>query len=168
MIGNIERSADAFMWREEVSRALSSLNIICFDPNKEHFINQPAEGPEDRRKLNIARSEGNWSFVSDYMKSVIARDLRYVDLSEFIIGNIEPSMPTFGTIHELVIASLQNKPILLHIKDKKEFPLWLAGLVNMDLVFEQWEDLINYVKGIDSGEIFADPKYWKILIEEYR
>jgi hypothetical protein len=168
LVGNMERTADAFQWRDNITESLKELGVICFDPNKQHFVNQATENLEDRAMLHKKRLEGDYKFVSAFMKGVISRDLRYVDLAEFIVGNIEPTMPTWGTVHEIVIASLQNKPILLHIKDKTEFPLWLSGLLNMDLVFTQWDDLLKYLQGINSGEIYADPKYWKILMEEYK
>jgi len=168
LCGAMENSLNSVEWRVRVTRALEEIGIVCFDPNKQHFLNQVTEGPEDQEMLKSKRQSGDWNYIHKYMTEIIRRDLRYVDLSTFIIVNIEPDKPTYGTIHELVVASMQGKPILLHINDKARFPLWLAGLVNMDLVFDDWEKLIKYIKDIDSGTIYADPKYWKILIKEYR
>lgn len=167
LVGPMEYSSDCFSWRDAITSTLQlNFNIKCFDPNKDHFVNLVSETEEDRAILKEQRELENWTYVSDYMKQVIRRDLRMVDLSTFIVGRIEPETPTFGTIHEIVVASLQSKPILIQTDDKKKFPLWLAGLVNMNMVFETWEELVSYLAKIDSGEIYADPKYWKILSHE--
>ena len=168
LVGNLENTEDAYDWRKIYTEDLEKLGVKCFDPNKNHFLNQSSETEEDRNTLKQMRDNGEWEYVHNYMKGVIRRDLRFIDLSTFIIGNIEPDQPTWGTIHEIVMASIQKKPILLTIKDKKRFPLWLAGLMDMDLVFEKWEDLLKYLVKIDSAETPANPKYWKILMEDYR
>lgn len=166
LVGPIEYANNCFDWRITVTEAVKQIGIKCFDPNRDHFVNQLTESQQDRDKLREQRESGDWKSISKYMKGVISRDLRMVDLSTFIIGKIDPEVPTFGTIHEIVIASLQNKPILIYTDDKKKFPLWLAGLINMDLVFESWGDIVEYLMKINSGEIYADPKYWKILAHE--
>lgn len=166
LVGPIEYSSNCFDWRLAITESIKHLGIKCFDPNMDHFVNQPTETQNDRDILKIKREIGDWEYISNYMKSVIRRDLRMVDLSTFIIGKIDPETPTFGTIHEIVIASMQSKPILIYTDNKKKFPLWLAGLLNMDLVFEKWEDIINYLIDINSGKLYADPKYWKILTHE--
>jgi len=164
LVGNLEWTSDGFLWREDVAERLSKLGVRCFDPNKEHFLNQPSENKETREFLRQKREEGDWDFVCSEMRGIVRRDLRYVDTANFIICHLEPEMPTFGTTWELCEAARQRKPILFHIDNKKQFPMWFAGIFNMNLVFEQWDDLINYLKKIDSGELYADPKYWKILI----
>lgn len=166
LVGPIEYSDNCFDWRLAVTESVKHIGIKCFDPNKDHFINQLTENQKDRDALKAKRESGDWKNISEYMKGVIRRDLRMVDLSTFIIGKIDPEVPTFGTIHEIVIASLQNKPILIYTDDKKKFPLWLAGLINMDLVFESWSEIVEYLIKINSEEIYADPKYWKILANE--
>jgi hypothetical protein len=166
LVGPIEYSENCFDWRLAVTESVKHIGIKCFDPNKDHFVNQLTETQKDRDALKAKRESGDWKSISKYMKGVISRDLRMVDLSTFIIGKIDPEVPTFGTIHEIVIASLQNKPILIYTDDKKKFPLWLAGLINMDLVFESWGEIVEYLIKINSKEIYADPKYWKILTNE--
>jgi hypothetical protein len=168
LIGNLEATKDASQWREHATKELKKIGVKCFDPNKTHFVNQTTETEEDRRKLKEKRNEGDWQFIASYMKDVIRKDLRYVDLSTFLIANLEPDNPTYGTIHEIIQASLQSKPVLFHIEDKRKFPLWLAGLVDMDLVWESWDPLFDYLRALNNGEKYADPKYWKLLKTHYR
>lgn len=166
LVGPLEYAEDGFSWRVAISEALKDLGVKTFDPNKDHFVNLPTESQEDRELLKKKRENGDWKAVTAHMKSVIQRDLRMVDLSSFIIANIEPFIPTFGSVHELVVASQQNKAILVMTSDKSKFPLWLAGMLNMDLVFDNWNDLMEYIRGIHFEKIYADPKYWKIISHE--
>lgn len=168
LIGNLESTNDPSHWRESVAQRLKQIGVKCFDPNKTHFVNQHSETEQDREVLKEMRRKGNWDYVSNYMKNVIRKDLRYVDLSTFLVANIEPSNPTYGTIHEIIQAAQQSKPILFHIDDKHRFPLWLAGLVDTNMVWEDWEHLYAHLEAINSGEIYADPKYWKLLKFHYR
>lgn len=168
LIGNLEATEDGIQWREAVAEELKKIGVKCFDPNKTHFVNQPEETEEVRKLLKEKREAGDLKYVSNYMKNVIRKDLRYVDLSTFLIANIEPDKPTYGTIHEIIQGSQQSKPILFHIKDKKQFPLWLAGLVDVNLVWDNWDDLFDYLLAIHTGTVYADPKFWKILSLHYR
>lgn len=165
LVGPIEYDDNCADWRNNITKLLKTINVKCFDPNKDHFINQPTETQDDRNLLKSQRNRNEWDAISKYMKRVISRDLRMVDLSTFVIGKIDSKVPTYGTIHEIVIASLQKKPILIYTDNKKKFPLWLAGILNMDLVFESWDEIFDYLKKINSGAIYADPKYWKILTQ---
>lgn len=166
LIGGIERAKDCFSWRNEVTKRLNLYGINVFDPNKDHFINLPTESEGDRELLKIERDRGNYDFVHKYLAKVIQRDLRMVDLSTFVIAHIDPDIPTWGSTHEIVLAVQQRKPVLIHTQDKKKFPLWLFGLLKHELIFENWGDLMEYVRKIHFEEIEVNSKYWKILSHE--
>lgn len=164
LCGNLENTKDAYKWRGEVAELLlKEIGVECFDPNLEHFINQLSETEETRNILKTKREEGDWDYLYNYMQSIVRRDLRYVDLSTFLICNLEPELATFGTTWELCVAHQQRKPVLFKVKDKSKFPLWLAGLFKSEFVWEEWDGLIQYLKDINSETIYANPKYWKIL-----
>ena len=166
--GNLEYTADAEGWRDSLTKKLNNLGIKCLDPTKQTLINQAAETEEDRKQLKEWRAAGEFEKIHDFMISVIRRDLRLIDYSSFVIFQLEPDKPTFGTVHELSISSVQRKPILIIIRDRKTMPLWLMGLINMDFVFESQDELIDYLIKIDNGEVELDSKYWKLLTEELR
>lgn len=166
LVGALEYAKDGYSWRHSITGALSEMGIKVFDPNRDHFANLPTETEEDREALKAERNSGNLAAVKERMRAIIQRDLRMVDLSSFIIANIEPETPTFGSMHEIVVATQQNKAILIRTDDKTKFPLWLAGMVNVNLIFTTWFELIQYVRSIHSGAAYADPKYWKIITNE--
>ena len=167
LAGNIE-NCDNLEWRAKISQKLKRLGIVILNPTKKVFLDQVQETEKTRCDLIWERSQGNYKFVHDFMKEVIRKDLRQIDLCDFTIINLDYDKPSFGTIHEIVKASEQRKPLLFLIKDKKRMPLWIIGLINMDFCFESDEELMDYLKNINSGKEKLDPKYWKILVDELK
>jgi hypothetical protein len=163
LVGPIENTHDCFSWREAITPILINFGIKVFNPNVDSFLYESPEDSNTRAFLSERRNEGDLRYIHSRFKEIIRRDLRYVDLSTFIIANIDPVIPTWGSVHEIIIASQQKKPILIYTPNKKTFPMWMCGVVNPDLIFETWEELVRFITQIDSGEIFADPKYWKLL-----
>jgi len=169
LIGPMENDADGQDWREYMEERLNSLfGVKCFNPYKQAFINCASESLDDIEKRKKWRMKGKFDELHIEMQEVIKRDLRLIDLSTFIVCNIDPNRPTWGTVHELVLASLQFKPILVRIKDKAQMPIWLCGLLDHNLFFESFDDIIQYLDGVDKGKIPVSFKYWKFLKEEFR
>ncbi len=133
------------------------------DPTKPLLTDGVSETKDVRRSLREHVHLGYFSVVHDYFKGVIRRDLAVLDRSDFAIFRIEPETPSYGTIHELVVSCQQRKPVLIITKKKKDFPLWLIGLLDMDYVFENQNDLIDYLIRVNAGKIKLDTKYWKLL-----
>lgn len=167
--GPIQYAKSPNLWRDELDAKLKELGIICLSPLAKIFLNQINESSEDLVNLKEMMQGGQYDKVSNLMKLIIRRDLGIVDRSDFVIANIDPSVNTIGSIHEIVIASLQRKPILFLTPRKEDFPLWLLGLINHNLIFESIDELFNYLKELNDGPIEnLDAKYWKILTPEFR
>jgi nucleoside 2-deoxyribosyltransferase len=162
--GNLQHTDDAEGWRNRLSIELNKRGIEVLDPTKQMFLGQEAETQEARNQLKIWQKEENFAAIHGFMKEVIRRDLRAVDLSTFLIFRLEPDKPTFGTITEITVAAMQRKPLLFILEDKKKMPLWLIGMVNMDFVFDSEESLLKYLQLADHGFISLDTKYWKIPV----
>lgn len=162
LCGNLEHTNDAEGWRDRLSVELKKMGVNVLDPTKQIFLGQKAETQEVRDQLKTWREEENFSEIHNFMKEIIRRDLRAVDISTFLICRLEPDKPTWGTTHEITVASDQRKPILFILKDKKTMPLWLIGMVNMDYVFPSEEALLWYLKAVHNGIEKLDTKYWKI------
>ena len=121
--GNLENTDDAEGWRKILSSHLKSLGVVCLDPTKQMFKNQCAESEDVRKQLKQWRGNCEYEKISDFMKAVIRRDLRAIDISTFTIFKLEPEKPTWGTVHEIVLASQQRKPILILIDEIQKMPL---------------------------------------------
>ena len=90
-------------------------------------------------------------------------------MSDFIICKIDPEIPTYGTIDELVMAEALNRPVFMCVEGgKRNAPLWVYSLVPHKYMYDSLDEVINTIKGIDKGKIPIDSKRWKLFREEYR
>lgn len=170
LAGNLEYNTEenARNWRDFLAEELGILGIKTLDPTLVVFEGQPHETEEVRQWLKDARQEEKFDEVVNYMIPVVQKDLRQIDLSDFIIFNICVDAPTFGTIHELVIAIQQKKPVFISVGDKKKVPLWLLGIVPHRYFYNNVEEILEKIKQINSGEEEIDSDRWRLLIEELR
>ena len=170
LAGNLEYNSEENVrnWRDFLSEKLGEVGIKTLDPTLVVFEGQPHETEEVREWLKEARGEGKFDEVANYMTPVVQKDLRQIDLSDFIIFNICVDAPTFGTIHELVIAIQQKKPVFISVGDKKKAPLWLLGIVPHRYFYNNVEEILEKIKQIDSGEEEIDSDRWRLLIKELR
>jgi hypothetical protein len=166
--GNMEYTSDSTTWRDYVEEQLKEIGVISLNPLKNIFLGYEAETKEIFESLKKKRKEGKYDEVSKYMQSVVSKDCRSIDLSDFVIFKLEIEKPTFGSVHEYVVSTIQKKPSFIVVKNKNEFPLWLFGITNMENVYENIDDVIKYLYKIDSGEIKYDKRYWKLLNYDLR
>lgn len=166
--GNLENCSDVHDWRKQVSKELSKMGIISLDPTEPLFLNQVHETDADRERLKVQREEEKFDELYDYMRQIVRKDARCIDLVDWTIFCLEVEKPTFGTIHEMVLSLQQRKPILLLLKNRKKMPLWFSGLIPKKYLFETIEELIEYVKGINEQKIKINDKFWKLLNFKYR
>lgn len=170
LAGNLEYTTEnhARGWRDYLAEELGQLGIKTLDPTMVVFEGQPHETEEVRERLKTSRDEGRFDEVVDYMVPVVQKDLRQIDLSDFVIFNISINKPTFGTIHELVIAIQQKKPVFICVGDKKKTPLWLLGIVPHRYFYDSVSEIFEKIQKINSGEEGIDSDRWRLLIDELR
>jgi len=168
LAGNMEYTNDATNWRSYVAKELEKLEIKVLSPLDTMFMFQNNEADEDRKKLKLARENEDYEYVHNYMRGVVQKDLRLIDLSDYIIVNLEIQKPTFGTMHEIVIADQQKKPIFLIVNNKKQTPLWLMGLLQPHYIYNTIDEALEMIKKIDSGIKPIDLRRWRLLLPEYR
>jgi nucleoside 2-deoxyribosyltransferase len=167
----MESMADFESWRDKITIGLKRLGIICLDPTKETFCNTSAESMDVRDKLIKMREsgiDGDYEKVQKVMTAIVRKDLRLVDISDFIICFLTPESPTYGTTHELVNAAMDKKPILFVMRDWKKVPLWLLRYVNKKDIFPDIDSILNYLSDINDNKIVLDEAKWKLLKLEYR
>jgi nucleoside 2-deoxyribosyltransferase len=170
LAGNLEYATESHArgWRDYLAEELKKIEIKTLDPTTVVFEGQPHETEEVREWLKLAREEERYDEVVNYMVPVVQKDLRQIDLSDFIIFNISVDSPTFGTIHELVIAIQQKKPVFICVGDKKKTPLWLLGIVPHHYFYNSVDEILEKIKQINSGEEEIDSARWRLLIDELR
>jgi hypothetical protein len=110
-------------WRNRVGEFLQAAGATVFDPwVKPAVLGLHEYGREDEKSVDRIRRE--WTFAKG-PKGAEARawcanefwetlhiDLRMVDTSDFTIAYVPTNIYSVGTPHEIIMATLQHKPVL--------------------------------------------------------
>jgi nucleoside 2-deoxyribosyltransferase len=105
-------------WRDNITPFLEDLGAIVFNP-----IKKPTTiGQEDERthkyKIKL-KHEQNYDELSQLMKAIRSVDLRLVDISDFLLVNLDLDIHPCGTYEEIFWANRQKKPIIVHMVQGK-------------------------------------------------
>ena len=94
------------------------------------------------------------------MRVIRNTDLRMVDLSDFLIVNLDIDKQPCGTYEELFLANRQKKPIILRIPQGKEnTPDWLLGTIPHETIFSSWEEIKAYLNTVNEGHGRLDSRW---------
>ncbi|MBE0636506.1 hypothetical protein IH601_10965 [Candidatus Bipolaricaulota bacterium] len=109
-------------WRTRVGQFMRKYGTEVRDPwNKPVVVGMPHYGKEDEFSTN---KRYTWTYEDseqgDRIRSdlcgefwaTLHTDLRMVDTSDFLIAYCPTNIYSVGTVHEIVMARLQNKPVL--------------------------------------------------------
>ena len=109
-------------WRSRVSQFLRSYGVTVFDPwNKPQIRGLHEYGREDVKSIEV---RDKWTFdpggkgIQDRGECATSFwetmhiDLRMVDISDFVIAYCPTNIYSVGTVHEIVMARQQRKPVL--------------------------------------------------------
>jgi hypothetical protein len=150
-------------WRLEITPFLQSLGIIVFNPLKKP-INIGKEDDETHALKQQLKKEGKYDELSKIMKTIRKVDLRLVDISDFLIVNIDLDHYAVGTWEECFSANSTKKAILVHMEQGKEnAPDWLFGTIPHEMIFSTWDELRSYLLHINSSVIIDDFDRWRFL-----
>lgn len=161
LAGAMDRVKDrGSTWRDNITPFLESLGIIVFNP-----LNKPSNiGMEDtevhlvKKKL---KERENYDELSSMMKTIRGVDLRLVDISDFLIVNLDIDTHPCGTLEEIFWANRQKKPIIIHMEQgKKNTPDWLFGTIPHQMIFSTWDEVKEYLVHINSAENIESYKRW--------
>lgn len=161
LAGAMDRVADRGTgWRDDITPFLESLGVIVFNPIKKPSTigMEDAETHDLKKKL---KSEQNYNDLSQLMKVVRSVDLRLVDISDFLIVNLDLDIHPCGTYEEIFWANRQKKPIIIHmVQGKKNTPDWLFGTIPHQMIFSTWNEIKEYLSYINSSENIESYKRW--------
>ena len=149
-------------WRDIITPKLESYGVHVEDPvKKTAFV--VSEVGEDKKRFRNLILDQDFAGLKEAFWPVVRKDLRCVDKADFIIFCYDmPESPTVGTVHELVAAQSQKKPILMkYNKDKLDkFNPWIATFIKNGSFFPEWIDMFNYLDKVDNGEF--DTSLWTL------
>ena len=146
--------------KQEITPFLESLGIVVFNP-----ITKPTEvGLEDHDTHLVKtklKQKKRYEELSSMMKVIRSVDLRLVDISDFLIVNLDLDIHPCGTYEEIFWANRQKKPIIIHmVQGKEHTPDWLFGTVPHQMIYSDWNDIYGYLEHINSSESINTYNRW--------
>ena len=147
-------------WRDNITPFLNNLGLVVFNP-----ISKPTDiGLEDKDTHSIKtklKEMHRYDELTAMMKTIRSVDLRMVDISDFMIVNLNIETHPCGTLEEIFWANRQKKPIIIHLEQGKDHtPDWLFGTIPHQMIFSTWDEIKSYLVHIDSSENINTHKRW--------
>ena len=136
----------------------SGLKIDIIDPTNKPGGQEVKIGENKDTQVRL-QSEGKYQELRNYVHSYRRYDLRFVDISDFLIVVIDPTIPQWGTANEVYVCEHQHKPMFFVCDGGlKNLPRWLFDVIDLDEdgnsnVYESIEEVVDILKDIDSGKI---------------
>jgi len=151
LAGAMDRVADRGNgWRDNITPFLEYLGIVVFNP-----IKKPTtiglEDEETHALKQQLKKDKKYSELSALMKTIRSVDLRLVDISDFLIVNLDLDIHPCGTYEEIFWANRQKKPIIVHmVQNKNQAPDWLFGTIPHQMIFSSWLEIRDYLNHINT------------------
>jgi nucleoside 2-deoxyribosyltransferase len=161
LAGAMDRVQDrGATWRDSITPFLENLGVVVFNP-----ISKPTDvGLEDSDTHTIKtklKSKQRYDELASIMKTIRSVDLRLVDISDFLLVNLNLDIHPCGTYEEIFWANRQKKPIIIHMEQgKQSTPDWLFGTIPHQTIFSTWEEIKEYLVHINSSENIDTYKRW--------
>lgn len=160
-------------WREEWTKKLVDIGINqkqIYNPCKKPFNGAQFDLDDEAGIWKECRETENWERMEEIASQIMHIDLRLVEKSDIILVNF-PRMdngfrvPTYGTIHEIVLANQLKKPIFIvwEKTGKSDCSAWIMKLVGYKNIFAHADDLIKHLQAISQGKKSFDANEWLLL-----
>jgi nucleoside 2-deoxyribosyltransferase len=158
---------DGAEWRNFITPKLTALGVNVENPVTKTLPNGLSEIQDDKQMFRTLIKERKFDELKKVFEPIGRKDLRCVDKADFIIAFYTSKVHMLGTIHELVQAHSQRKPILLFIdnKDVSDGTLnpWLTVITKPSCWFFDWTSLLYHLECVDAKTApYFDDKYWTI------
>jgi hypothetical protein len=147
-------------WRVDIQQELANLEVFWLDPSHKP-IDIGIEDNETRAFANEMKAHGNFDSVVPQIKTIRCVDLRMVDISDFLVVNIDMDVHACGTYEELFLANRQKKPVIVHIEQGKQYtPNWLLATLPHEMIFSTWEEVDQYIRHIAHDPVIKHFNRW--------
>jgi nucleoside 2-deoxyribosyltransferase len=164
LAGAMDRVADRGNgWRDNITPFLENMGVVVFNPIKKPTVIGKEDAETHRYKLQL-KSEKNYDELSKLMKTIRSVDLRLVDISDFLIVNLDLDVHPCGTYEEIFLANRSKKPVIVHMEQGKgNAPDWLFGTIPHQMIFSTWDELKNYLQYINSNSQIEHHNRWRFF-----
>jgi hypothetical protein len=166
LAGPIDKSEDFGRgWRESISKFLWGLGVGVFNPCDKPIDNQYIDEDDGFvGGMNRLKTDGHFDKLSKGMQEVVRLDLKMVDLSNFIILHVDPSVHMCGSYTEMTYGCLQRKPIIVHCPiGKSKVPNWMFGLCDHNIMFSSWPQVKQYINSVAHGQVDDIDGKWRFI-----
>lgn len=142
--------------KNELIDFLENLGIKVIDPKKLKF-----QGVSEISNRDELFKNHDFQEIRRQMKIIVRKDLRAVDISDFIIAFLPKGVKTTGTVHEIIQADSQQKPVLLLCPEGIEnIPAWYFGIIPLEYMFSSLDKLKDYLLNIPEYD-----NHWQFIME---
>jgi hypothetical protein len=164
LVGAMDRVSDGGIgWRQTITPILKNMNVMVLDPCHKP-INGVKEDFNTRSKIEEYKKSGQFHRIKAEYSVIRNADLRCVDISDFIIAQIDMDVHACGSYEEIVTANRQKKPVLVWCKQgKSEAPNWLFFMLPHEHIFSSMEEVIDYLQSINQCKDTSSLKRWFFL-----
>lgn len=174
--GPMEMVADhGVAWRRKFIKLAieKGLKIDFIDPTNKPGADEMRIGEDKGYQIQLQKNQ-KYIELQEYVSRYRRFDLRFVDLSDFLVAVIDPSVHMCGTYNEIFVAEQQHKPCFFICEGGlQKLPRWMFDVVDLDNpakgtrcnVFTNLEDVIEELSLINKGEIQMNHKW--VLIRKY-
>jgi nucleoside 2-deoxyribosyltransferase len=150
-------------WRRKFVRLVheAGLGIDFIDPTDKPGGVEVKIG-ENKEYQSRLKQSGQWHELKRYVRKYRRYDLRFVDLSDFLVVVVDPRVPQWGTANEVYFAESQHKPCFFICDGGlAKLPNWLFDIVELDCpfkntrcnVFGTVEEVVEELRRYNAGEI---------------
>lgn len=161
LAGAMDRVPDrGATWRDDITPFLITLGVEVFNPLKKP-TNIGTEDAATAAYKQTLKSNEDYDALAKLMRTIRSVDLRMVDISDFLVVNLDLNVHPCGTLEEIFWANRQKKPILIHmVQGKRSAPDWLFGTIPHDMIFNTWTEIKNYLNNIHTSNIDSHLDRW--------
>ncbi len=161
LIGAMDRVVDNGVgWRRRITPFLDSMGVVVLDPTDKP-IDIGLENTENREYKDRLKGLGLYDELSREMKLLRVVDLRMVDMSDFVVVNIDTDVHACGTYEEDSWANRLKNPILVHCEQGKDgMPDWMFGKIPHHHMFSNWIDVCKYLWEVHTAVRVDTYKRW--------
>ena len=154
-------SDDGIGWRDYITPKLNDFGINVDDPCKSSLTGI-GEVKDDKKILKELIKNKKFQEVKELFYPIVRKDLRSVDKADFLIVVYDPTIHMCGTLAEIILGHSQRKPMLMFVSPEKitEINPWILTYFKVSWIYDNWDDMFNYISKIDSGDF--DTSYWTL------
>jgi len=161
LVGAMDRVPDGGIgWRKAITPMLQELSVNVINPCDKP-IESAKEGPDTRTIINYYKQTGQFDKIRDEYGHIRNADLRCVDVSDFIIANIDMNVHMCGSYEEISTANRQKKPVLVWCEQGKMLaPNWLFFMLPHEHIFSSMDQLLAYLYDVSRTKEKSKLKRW--------